>query len=113
VVFLSTVKKKFCNVLTYILSGASLLLDSMPLRFASRHQCFANTPVYRVLRAVNTLVMQGAINKMRLQTHLGDDWELRYKLLGYGIPMDCKSMCFELCDGSSFSNTPCCSSSLH
>jgi hypothetical protein len=55
------------------------------------HQCFENTPAYRVIRAVNTLMMQGADNKMRLQTHLGEDWELRYKLMGYGIPVDRKS----------------------
>jgi hypothetical protein len=34
--------------------------------------------------------MQGARNKIRLQVHLGDDLELRCKLLGYGIPMEGK-----------------------
>jgi hypothetical protein len=76
-----------------------MLFESMPLRCASIHLCFENTPAYRVLRAVNTLMVQGADKKMRVQTHLGDDWELRYKLLGYGIPVDCKSIYCKKRDG--------------
>jgi hypothetical protein len=63
---------------------------AMPVRFVSIHQYLENTPFYQVIRAVHTLMMQGADNKIRLQTHLGDDWELRCNLLGYGIPMECK-----------------------
>jgi hypothetical protein len=35
-------------------------------------------------------MMTGANNKLRLQTHLGNSSEVRYKLLGYGIPVECK-----------------------
>lgn len=65
----------------------------MPVRVASIHQCFKNTPVYQLIRAINVLMMQGADNKMRLLTHLGDDCEIRYKLLGFGIPVDRKLCC--------------------
>jgi hypothetical protein len=63
----------------------------MPLRCVSIHQNFEDSPAFRVMRAVNTLMMRGADSKMRLQIHLGDDWMLRCKLLGYGIPMECTS----------------------
>ncbi|KAG7344954.1 hypothetical protein IV203_032485 [Nitzschia inconspicua] len=67
---------------------ADRLFSSMPVRFASIHQCFNNTPMFKLLMALNILVIKGAGNKMRLQTHLEDDCEVRYKLLTFGIPVD-------------------------
>ena len=66
------------------------MLESLPVRVASIHQSFDDTPILRLLRAVLAGVLLGADKKIRLQCHFEDDWEIRYKLLGYGIPIDSK-----------------------
>ena len=64
--------------------------DSMPLRIACVHLCFEDTPLFQFYRGICVLMMKGANNKMRLQTHIGSSCcEIRYRLLGYGIPVDC------------------------
>ena len=69
---------------------ATALFQNFPVRVVCIHQCFDNTPILRVFRAVNALMLKGAKQKVRLLTHLGDNWEVRYNLLSYGIPVDCK-----------------------
>jgi hypothetical protein len=66
------------------------LLDAVPLRVACLHECCDDNPIFQVYRTINVLMMTGANNKLRLQTHLGNSSEVRYKLLGYGIPVECK-----------------------
>jgi hypothetical protein len=66
------------------------LTESMPVRIACMHQCFYNTPLFQLYRAVFVMMMNGADNKIRIQTHVGcSSCEIRYRLLGYGIPVDC------------------------
>ena len=60
------------------------------MRIASIHQSFEDTPILRLLRAVLAGALRGADKKIRLVCHFEDDWEIRYKLLGFGIPVDCK-----------------------
>jgi hypothetical protein len=70
-------------------SEAKRLFDSLPARIACVHHCFYDTPLFQLYRALMVLQMNGANNKMRLQTHLGNSCcEVRYRLLGYGIPVD-------------------------
>jgi hypothetical protein len=64
--------------------------DSLPLRIACVHQCSDDTPLFQFFRAVFMMLMNGKNNKMRIQTHLGNSsCEVRYRLLGYGIPVHC------------------------
>jgi hypothetical protein len=66
------------------------LADSLPLRITCIHQCSPDTPIFQFYRAVFVMMMNGTNNKMRLQTHVGSSsCEVRYRLLGYGIPVDC------------------------
>ena len=53
--------------------------------------CFENTPIFRLLRSITVRMLQGADKKVRVLVHLEDEWEVRYVLLGFGIPVDCKS----------------------
>jgi hypothetical protein len=70
---------------------ASQLFDSMPVRIACAHQCFDDTPLFQFYRGMTVLMMNGTNNKLRMQTHLGSSsCEIRYRLQGYGIPVDCK-----------------------
>jgi hypothetical protein len=80
-----------CNSLfSSFFAEARQLFNSIPVRIACVHQCFDDTPLFQFYRGMNVLMMNGAFNKMRLQTHLGSSsCEIRYKLLGYGIPVDC------------------------
>jgi hypothetical protein len=74
--------------LSYTTEGRQLT-DSLPLRIACFHQCFPDSPLFQFYRAVFVMIMNGANDKMRLQTHLGSSsCEIRYRLLGYGIPVD-------------------------
>ena len=75
------------------------LLASMPVRNASLHLCFSNTPVFQIYRAIGALLMIGGDNKMRLLTHLGTENEVKYKLLSFGVPVECKygSDCLWFC----------------
>lgn len=64
-------------------------MNSVPVRYAAVHQSFGNSPILHLVRAINALMMQAG-NRIRLVLHSEDDWEMRYKLLGYGIPIDCE-----------------------
>ena len=75
---------------TLCITVSTRLFQDLPVRVVSIHQCFDDTPVMQMFRAVNALMLKGAKQKIRLLTHLGDNWEVRYKLLSYGIPVDCK-----------------------
>jgi hypothetical protein len=75
---------------TFYYTESKQLVDSLPLRIACVHQCFNDTPLFQIYRAICVMMMNGTNNKMRMQTHLGSSsCEIRYRLLGYGIPVDC------------------------
>jgi hypothetical protein len=66
------------------------LVDSLPLRVVCVHQCFDDTPLLQLYRGMTLLTVNSGYIKMRLQTHVGSSsFEIRYRLLGYGIPVDC------------------------
>ena len=71
-----------------LIPGGRRMMECLPVRVASIHQSFDDTPVLRLLRAVLVAILLGADKKIRLQCHFEDDWEIRYKLLGFGIPVD-------------------------
>jgi hypothetical protein len=74
----------------FSVAEAQQLTDSLPLRIACVHQCFEDTLLFQFYRACVVMMMNGPNNKMRMQTHLGNSCcEVRYRLLGYGIPVDC------------------------
>lgn len=70
--------------------GSHKALSGLPIRIAAIHQAFEDNAFGKIGTTVLKLMMKGAANKIRLQTHPEQDWELKYKLLGYGIPVDCK-----------------------
>jgi len=51
------------------------------------HVCTPDTPIFRFRRSIMTMRI-GQYARTRLNTHLGDSVELRYKLLSYGIHPD-------------------------
>jgi hypothetical protein len=74
----------------FSVAEAQQLIGSIPLRIASVHQCFEDTLLFQFYRAVIVMSMNGTKNKLRMQTHLGSSCcEVRYRLMGYGIPVDC------------------------
>jgi hypothetical protein len=80
-----------------VCTEARQLFDSMPVRIACVHQCFDDTPLFQFYRGMTVMMMNGTNNKMRLQTHVGrSSCEIRYRLLGYGIPVDCTCTTLEI-----------------
>jgi len=64
------------------------MLESFPARIASVHFCCQDGVAIRMIKAVS-LLMMGDNNMIRFQCHNTDDqWEARYKLMSYGIPVD-------------------------
>jgi hypothetical protein len=60
------------------------ITNAIPLRIASVHLCFDDTSLFQFYRGMIVMTMNGAFNKMRLQTHVGSSsCEIRYRLLGY------------------------------
>lgn len=64
----------------------SRIFDSVPMRLCCMHFCFRDTPLYRLIKA--GLVMMLGEQKARFRLLVGEDLELRYDIMGYGIPMD-------------------------
>eukprot|EP00531_Pseudo-nitzschia_arenysensis_P018566 CAMPEP_0116131312 /NCGR_PEP_ID=MMETSP0329-20121206/8939_1 /TAXON_ID=697910 /ORGANISM="Pseudo-nitzschia arenysensis, Strain B593" /LENGTH=591 /DNA_ID=CAMNT_0003625735 /DNA_START=421 /DNA_END=2196 /DNA_ORIENTATION=+ len=57
----------------------------MPTRLICLHTCTPDTPYYNIVRAYNSVMVE---ERARLKFHVGEDIENRYKLSGYGIPLD-------------------------
>eukprot|EP00533_Pseudo-nitzschia_delicatissima_P009889 CAMPEP_0116087644 /NCGR_PEP_ID=MMETSP0327-20121206/5468_1 /TAXON_ID=44447 /ORGANISM="Pseudo-nitzschia delicatissima, Strain B596" /LENGTH=598 /DNA_ID=CAMNT_0003578715 /DNA_START=114 /DNA_END=1910 /DNA_ORIENTATION=- len=57
----------------------------MPIRVVAFHTCTPDTPYYSIIRAYNSAMVE---ERARLKFHIGEDIENRYKLSGYGIPLD-------------------------
>ena len=68
-------------------SEATAFWDAVPLRLAVIHQCANNTIMSQLLKAANVLNLKG---DMRLCMHLEDPMEVRYKLMSFGIPIECE-----------------------
>ena len=62
-------------------------MDAMPIKFACIHQCTEKTLLSELWNAVVALTIKGSL---RIQVHLDDPWEARYKLMSFGIPVDSK-----------------------
>lgn len=73
-----------------ILKGALNLTNSMPLRTTAIHFCCPPMPLSNVYKAICMLIMKGTGNKMRFIYHEGQESEVKYKMMSYGIPVDCE-----------------------
>lgn len=62
-------------------------MEGLPMRVAAFHICFTDRPIFRI---VNTLFYFSLSTEMRLRykVHIGEPLEIRYKLQGFGIPVD-------------------------
>lgn len=58
----------------------------LPMRSVSFHCCTPDTPFFTLFRSITSLML--GENRVRLKMHVGHDLENRYKLNGYGIPLD-------------------------
>jgi len=62
-------------------------IDGLPIRIAALHFCIQNRPVYRILNSLFFFALNSSY-KLRYKVHIGEPLEIRYKLQGYGIPVD-------------------------
>lgn len=62
-------------------------VDGLPIRIAALHFCIQNRPVYRILNSLFYFTLDSSY-KSRYKVHIGEPLEIRYKLQGYGIPVD-------------------------
>jgi hypothetical protein len=62
------------------------IFASVPMRVCCMHFCFRDQPIYRLMKA--GLVLMLGEQKTRFRLLVGEDVELRYDIMGYGIPMD-------------------------
>ena len=70
-------------------TGSKRFFEAIPVRLTSIHQCLDKSPLTQIIRSLTALMMKSDI---RLQLHLENTWEVRYRLMSYGIPVDCKCM---------------------
>ena len=66
-------------------SDALSLLQAVPVRLSCMHHCADRTIINEVNAQAIKLAFRGG---MRIQMHLEDACELRYKLMSYGIPVE-------------------------
>jgi hypothetical protein len=59
---------------------------SFPYRFAALHFCLPDAPLFHVLRAISVTTAIDD-NRVRMRFPMGRNVEIRYQLLGYGIPV--------------------------
>lgn len=64
----------------------SRIFDTVPMRVCSLHFCFRDTPLFFSFKAILVLILGD--QKTRLRLLVGEDMELRYELMGYGVPID-------------------------
>mmetsp|Transcript_9759 Transcript_9759/g.23622 ORF Transcript_9759/g.23622 Transcript_9759/m.23622 type:complete len:683 (-) Transcript_9759:58-2106(-) len=62
-------------------------VDGLPIRIAALHFCIQNRPIYRILNSLFYFTLDSTY-KSRYKVHIGEPLEIRYKLQGYGIPVD-------------------------
>lgn len=60
--------------------------DCLPVRMSAFHLCTPDSPFYSMLQNFTTAILSG--ERCRIKVHVGHDMENRYKLNGYGIPLD-------------------------
>ena len=70
-----------------LFTEATAFWDAVPLRLAVIHQVANRTIMSELLKAANVLNLKG---DMRLCMHLDDPMEVRYKLMSFGIPIECE-----------------------
>ena len=75
----------WANSLNCLLSDARRLLESVPIRLSCLHHCADRTFINEINAQAIKLAFKGGL---RIQVHLEDAWELRYKLMSYGIPIE-------------------------
>ena len=68
-------------------SDSEQFLAAAPIRFACIHLCLEKSLASELLKKTTILTFKG---KMRMQVHLEDSLEVRYKLMSYGIPVEGK-----------------------
>ena len=63
-------------------------LNAMPIRISAFHFCVPDHPFFHIMRSMYALIMQRSNYLFRLQFHVGEEIELRYKLKTYGMPVE-------------------------
>ncbi|KAL3907286.1 MAG: hypothetical protein SGILL_008936, partial [Bacillariaceae sp.] len=66
--------------------AAKQIQDASMVRFAVVHGCFPDTPMFRMMQSMCTLVSPNEM-RLRLKFHIGRSIETRYQLVSYGIPV--------------------------
>mmetsp|Transcript_24060 Transcript_24060/g.52722 ORF Transcript_24060/g.52722 Transcript_24060/m.52722 type:complete len:624 (+) Transcript_24060:66-1937(+) len=69
--------------------GCFQLMNAMPTRVTAYHMCFPNTNTSRMFAGLALFLGIGsASDRTRLKFHIGSLTEIKYKLHGYGIPIE-------------------------
>jgi hypothetical protein len=68
------------------LRSSKRLQNSFPYRIAALHCCLPDAPLFRMLRAIFVMVSTDEL-RVRMRFSVGRNVEIRYQLLGYGIPV--------------------------
>eukprot|EP00531_Pseudo-nitzschia_arenysensis_P017817 CAMPEP_0116134128 /NCGR_PEP_ID=MMETSP0329-20121206/10482_1 /TAXON_ID=697910 /ORGANISM="Pseudo-nitzschia arenysensis, Strain B593" /LENGTH=585 /DNA_ID=CAMNT_0003628821 /DNA_START=100 /DNA_END=1857 /DNA_ORIENTATION=- len=65
------------------------LLESVANRLIAIHNCWPDRPAFRIISKLLTIYgVSGSKQRMRLQFHVGDELEMRYRLKSFGIPIE-------------------------
>jgi len=83
------------NIANLFVNYIAKSFKGMPMRIAAMHICFQDQPIYRIL---NSMVYFAVTNyaKARFKIHIGEPLEIRYKLQGFGIPVDLLPLTYTL-----------------
>ena len=63
------------------------MFRAIPLRICGIHFCFPDSPFFRAVKGIFTLVVGTAEHRNRLRFHIGEETELKYQLGTFGIPV--------------------------
>jgi len=65
------------------------LFESVPNRVIAIHNCWPDRPAFRIISKLLTIHgVSGSTQRLRLRFHIGDEFENRYRLKSYGIPIE-------------------------
>lgn len=70
-----------------IVQSGRALEDALPMRLVAFHLCFPRTPFFRLVKAFYAFIAPVKYLS-RYIFHFGTKTEMRYKLMGYGIPVE-------------------------
>jgi hypothetical protein len=68
------------------LSNSNRIQHSFTARFAAMHCCLPDAPFFRMLRAITAMTSTDEV-RHRMRFSIGRNVEIRYQLMGYGIPV--------------------------